>query len=352
MPAVETAPTATATQTRAAGSRMIGYYMDGPVKVDCLFDTGNFLTKNGNTFEGLRASDGDVLDIGKSGGQRLRVFANADTIGLFNAAGAGAGRDGLRILDGGVAFDINAVEAARATSYGFGIGLGAWEPAISLMVYKGSDTRIGLSDGTTTWSLAAGWAGAGTISFLQEGVGSKLTVTSGGVVRPGGDNSQPLGEAPNRWSDIHLVNSPTVTSDAREKTWRGAPTTAELAAAKRIIAELGFFQWNDAVAEKGADGARLHFGVRAQAVWAIMADEGLIDPLAEGEAPTSSYAFLCWDKWDAVEPVEEQCDEEGNITVAAVEDRPAGNRFGIRPDQLTLFLIAAQEARIAALEAA
>jgi hypothetical protein len=55
MPAVETAPTATATQTRAAGSRMIGYYMDGPVKVDCLFDTGNFLTKN----EHLRRAAGE-----------------------------------------------------------------------------------------------------------------------------------------------------------------------------------------------------------------------------------------------------------------------------------------------------
>lgn len=31
--------------------------------------------------------------------------------------------------------------------------------------------------------------------------------------------------------------------------------------------------------------------------------------------------------------------------------RPAGNRFGLRMDQLALFLIAAQEQRLAALEA-
>ena len=76
--------------------------------------------------------------------------------------------------------------------------------------------------------------------------------------------------------------------------------------------------------------------VRAQAVWAIMADEGLIDPLVPEATPDSRYAFLCYDRWDG--------DADG---VA-----PAGDRFGIRPDQLSLFLIAAQEARIAAMEAA
>jgi len=352
MPAVETAPTATAAQTRGTGTRMIGYYLDGAVKIDCLFDTANFLTKNGNTFEGLRATDGDVLDVGKDGGQRLRVFVNADTIGLFNVAGAGAGRDGLRILDGAVAFDINALEVARLTSYGLGIGATSWDPAIGLMVSKGADTRIGLNDGTTVWSVAAGWAGAGTISFLEEGVGGRLTVTNTGVVRPGVDNSQTLGSASFRWSVVYAGTGTINTSDARDKIWRGAPTEAELRAARRIAAELGFYQWNDAIAEKGADGARLHFGVRAQAVWAIMADEGLIDPITEGVAPSSRYAFLCHDAWDAADPVEEVRDEDDNVLVAAQPGRPAGDRFGIRADQLALFLIAAQEARIAALEAA
>ena len=67
-----------------------------------------------------------------------------------------------------------------------------------------------------------------------------------------------------------------------------------------------------------------------------MADEGLIEPIAEGVAPSSRYAFLCHDQWD---------EEAG-------EGRPAGDRFGVRADQLALFLIAAQDARLAALEAA
>src|SRR3546814_8709593 len=71
-----------------------------------------------------------------------------------------------------------------------------------------------------------------------------------------------------------------------------------------------------------------------------MADEGLIDPIVEGVDPDCKYAFLCWDGWA------EERDDDDNIVVAD------GDRFGIRTDQLELFLIAAQEARLAALEAA
>ncbi|PQM28318.1 hypothetical protein CVO77_07440 [Sphingopyxis lindanitolerans] len=159
-------------------------------------------------------------------------------------------------------------------------------------------------------------------------------------IRPGADNGMSLGEGSTRWSVVYAGTGAINTSDARDKSWRGAATSAELMAARRIVGELGFYQWDDAIAEKGADGARLHFGVRAQAVWAIMADEGLIDPVVEEAAPDSRYAFLCYDEWG------EERDGEGAVIVAA------GSRFGIRPDQLALFLIAAQDARLAALELA
>lgn len=177
-------------------------------------------------------------------------------------------------------------------------------------------------------------------------------------VNPGTDGVASLGAAPARWSTVYATTGTINTSDADEKTWAHAPTEAELRAAKRIIAELGFYQWNDAIAAKGADGARYHFGVRAQQVWAIMADEELIDPLDDEVTPNCKYAFLCWDEWDAIEPVEaveEERDEDDNIIVHAQPAQPgreAGNRFGVRSDQLTMFLIAAQEARLAALEAA
>ncbi|MFM6854956.1 MAG: tail fiber domain-containing protein, partial [Sphingopyxis sp.] len=157
-----------------------------------------------------------------------------------------------------------------------------------------------------------------------------------GECAPGADNAQTLGGAARRWSTIYAVTGTVNTSDERAKRWRGAMTRLEQQAARAIIDELGFFQWDDAVGEKGAGQARLHFGARAQRVWAMMAQHGLVDAPsgAQGDAPqgaqadattapapcpmpTSRYAFLCWD------------------------DDGQGGRFGLRIDQLALFLIAA-----------
>ncbi len=149
---------------------------------------------------------------------------------------------------------------------------------------------------------------------------------SDGHYRPGADNSYDVGTASFRGRTAFFGTGAINTSDGREKSEVRAFTAAELRAAKRIAAEIGVFQF--------LDGARLHVGVVAQAVWGIMADEGLIDPIIEGAAPNSSYAFLCYDEWEA----------------DAVKGTVAGDRFGIRPDQLALFLIAAQEMRLAALE--
>lgn len=189
------------------------------------------------------------------------------------------------------------------------------------------------------WAMRA--ANNGTLRWDQDFLGAatvRLLVDTGGNFRPGGDNVQTLGAGPARWSIVYSATGTINTSDARDKSWRGAATDAELAAARRIVAELGFFQWNDAIARKGPDGARLHFGVRAQRVWDIMADEGLIDAPGTGATPDSRYAFLCHDGWDA------ETGGDGALV------RPAGDRFGVRSDQLALFLIAAQAAQLAAIE--
>ena len=360
-----------------------------------------------------RTVDGDMAAIGKEGGQRLHIFASADTIGLFNVADAGTGRDGLRIVDGAVACDIAASEVARLDAGGLKLGAGqlhapdgsAANPALTFGndldtgIYRITGNNLGIaaggaerfrvntsgvsvsgnflaeasanrrirvvdaahntltnlaaaitfSRGSDIGELAAVMAtGNGGIAVAgREGVslcaggGSTYSATveimrvTGTDMRPAADDTYDLGAASSRFDDVYATNGTIQTSDAREKSWRGAPGEAELRAARRIAGELGFYQWDSAVAAKGADSARLHFGVRAQAVWAIMADEGLIAPLAEGVAPSSRYAFLCFDQWDG-----------------AGEGGAAGDRFGIRSDQLALFLIAAQDARLAALEAA
>lgn len=58
----------------------------------------------------------------------------------------------------------------------------------------------------------------------------------------------------------------------------------------------------------------------AQEVMAAFQSEGL-DPLR--------YSIICYDEWDA------ELDEDGN------EVRPAGNRYGVRYEELLAFIIAA-----------
>ncbi|MGR4892293.1 tail fiber domain-containing protein [Sphingopyxis sp. LARHCG72] len=314
------------------------------------------LTQFGGIRDGI--GSGNFPD-GTAAAPALRFGADADT-GLYRPA-----NDSLGIATGGA-------ERVRLTSIGLGVGTtnptskGHFSGTNATIITVEStnagagDTQLRILTPDRDWRIGqnVGGVGVGALVFYDVSAGSpRLVFDASGIMRPGSDNTQPLGAATFRWSTAYLGSSPVVTSDEREKTWRSAPTVAELAAARRIIGELGFYRWNDAITEKG-DGARYHFGPRAQRVWAIMADEGLIDPIIDGRSPSSSYAFLCYDAWDAVAPVEaveEVRGENGEVLVAswaAVPGRPAGNRFGVCPDQLALFLIAAQEARIAALEAA
>lgn len=229
---------------------------------------------------------GDVARFDGGAGVSGYIYADSTSLGFFNTASAGAGRDGFLISNGTqVAIEIDATNIAIATS-------------------------IGLLSGA--------------------------------------DNGRVLGSASLRWSTVYAGTGTINTSDEREKHWRGELSLAELRAAKRIIAELGVYQWNDAVAEKGEDGARLHFGVRAQQAFAIMEDEGL---------DWGRYAWACYDQWE--EQTEPVVDEDGEPTGETRVTLEAGDRYGVRPDQLAFWLIAAQakiqadlEARLAALEAA
>src|SRR3546814_19605947 len=54
--------------------------------------------------------------------------------------------------------------------------------------------------------------------------------------------------------------------------------------------------------EKG-NAARYHFGARAQRVWSIFAEEGLVGAIKKSGPGAAPFAFLCYDKWkDKKEP--------------------------------------------------
>lgn len=326
------------------------------------------LTQFGAIRDGI--GSGNFPD-GSAAAPALRFGADTDT-GLFRA-----GANALGFATGGV---------ERLRMDGGNIGIGTSAPGEKLQVegnvllplssansgavlgYPSSQNfttagavipRFGLkwftpSDGGG--NAEAALAGYGGLRFYSQDA-LRIRVYQDGTIAPGADATQAFGTGSRRWHTLYAQTGAINTSDTDEKEWLGAGfSPAELTAARRISAEIGSYRWLASIAEKG-DDARIHIGVRAQAVWAIMADEGLIDPIEASGTPSSRYAFLCYDEWDATDPVaavKEVRDEDGNIIIPGQPFQPgvdAGHLFGIRPDQLVLFLIAAQEARIAAIEA-
>lgn len=210
-----------------------------------------------------------------------------------------------------------------------GIGLSANDGVMN------SRCGMFLNAGGGAWGLAHTFSSA-PINFavVSNGI-TVLTVTPTLSILPGVDNIANLGSGALRFATLFSGSGTINTSDMREKAWRGGLNDAEMRAAQRIASSIGVFQWNAAIAAKGAASARLHIGVGAQTVWSIMAEEGLVDVIGTDGVPGQTpYAFLCWDDW----PLS--------------ENSPAGDRYGVRVDQLLLFIAAAQEARLAKLEQA
>jgi len=139
-----------------------------------------------------------------------------------------------------------------------------------------------------------------------------------GTFFPNQDAGADLGRASGRWSTIYAATGSINTSDAREKTDIDSLSAAEIAVAKRLKGLVRKFRFQSSVDAKG-DAARIHVGVIAQDVKSAFEAEGL-DPFA--------YGVLCFDQW------EESTDSDGAVS-------PAGDRYGVRYDQLFAFIIAA-----------
>lgn len=117
-------------------------------------------------------------------------------------------------------------------------------------------------------------------------LGAQFVEVSGGL-RPQTTNSSPCGTSTNAWSGGNTQTAFTVLSDARYKTEPLKITDAMLDAAEEV--ELVQYQIIDRVEEKGADGARWHFGVIAQEYAAAFARHGL---------DARRFAFFCYDEWE------------------------------------------------------
>ena len=238
--------------------------------------------------------------------------------------------------------------------------------------------------------------GSGLIQLTSKsgGSGVRLQISGntqnvqfdGAAWRPGTDNVTTSGTASLRWSTVYAGTGTINTSDQRLK--------GELPIDEGLLDAWGdikfrSYQWLDAVDAKGADKARVHFGVFAQELEAHFKEKGI---------DVRRYAFFCHDAWktfmepeieeytyfeerrvpieppavrvssktnkppslrdmpirERIERIERQLvrpklDPEGKIIMKVVV--PEGDRFGIRYEQLLLIEAIWQRREVAKLSA-
>jgi hypothetical protein len=205
----------------------------------------------------------------------------------------------------------NSLTSGRHAGYRVRIGVsGGAEENVGMFFGRGSSS-------STTARHAAGIA----VYDGTTGLYDKALECQGlsNQVCPGTDNVWSSGGASFRWSVVYAATGAINTSDAREKQQVRSLSDAEKAVAVHLKSLIRAFKWNDAVAKKGS-AARIHVGVMAQDVEAAFAAEGLNG---------FDYAVLCYDEWDA------ELDDDGNVLTSA------GNRYGVRHDQLFAFIVSA-----------
>ena len=173
--------------------------------------------------------------------------------------------------------------------------------------------------------------GTSTYTFGR-GNFTELLVSS--AMRPVTDNDVKSGSASARWSEVFAGTGTINTSDARHKTEVRDLLAAELRVGKRLVREIGVWQWLSEVqaVEKGPDVARLHIGPTVQAAIRIFREEGL-DPLR--------YGAICYDKW------EDAFEEEDGKTI---QTQTAGDIYGFREGQTHGLMLRAMQDTIDRLD--
>lgn len=150
----------------------------------------------------------------------------------------------------------------------------------------------------------------------DSGANTQVVVTTARLApSEGQDNTKALGAANRRWSEVFAGNGTISTSDERAKQDIQALSDAETRVANACKGLVRKYRMRDAVAKK-EDAARWHFGVIAQDVVAAFAEEGL---------DAHQYGVLCYDKWEAK-------DEIVNITRTSIKP-PVYEQVLVAPEQ-------------------
>lgn len=165
------------------------------------------------------------------------------------------------------------------------------------------------------------------------------------LTRPATDDFRSLGSGSYRWSVVYAATGTINTSDERAKQDIDDLSETEKRVAISLKKLVKKYRFKEAVQQKGAE-ARIHVGVIAQDVKAAFKAEGL---------DAHKYGLLCYDEWaDEFEPITKE--EEVTVVLENGETetftrfvdtgekklvRSAGNRYGVRYEELFAFIISA-----------
>jgi hypothetical protein len=226
---------------------------------------------------------------------------------------------GVTIAESGAPLVVRA-ESQAGGAAGSGVGYGFYAPD------GGNDVPAKLSGSITVEQRASVGADANTYymhfntrrnDVMERAFSIVTKTTSTPSINAADDDVWELGTAGLRWKEVFSATGTINTSDGREKTDVKPLSEIEKSVAVKLKGLIKTFKMKSSVEEKGED-ARIHAGVIAQEVVDAFSSEGL---------DAYDYAMLCYNEW------EEEVDADGNITMEA------GNRYGIRYDQLLAFVI-------------
>jgi hypothetical protein len=251
---------------------------------------------------------------------RFGIGAEADTSTMLHVEGGSGGSNAAIYVNKTSGWSFYHPGTGKLHNNGEGgFGLQQNIDSVALTIAGETTGPRAYVDTTTTQAFFGATGGDYPIGFVANGA-QRIEITgsaSSYTLQPGADNTQPLGAAGKRWSVVYAGTGAINTSDAREKEQVRDLSMAEKAVAIRCKSALKAFKFKSSVEQKG-EKARIHFGVLAQDIAAAFAAEDL---------DVENYALFCYDEFPAT------------FDTGGKELTPAGNRYGIRYDELLAFII-------------
>lgn len=309
---------------KTVGARILGDVSVGlsnSVFSGCQFSTQTITFEAGTSQHLLDSSNNTgtttIVNNGNSNSVFVKSIGTGSPGGIVLQYGADAYNCSIRYANDEMYLQDATLNFANNKAIKFADSGGTLQNGITLS--SGNNWQVGSNSGAQYVNISAGSGGV----YLAAG-GSSIVQCTTTSFRANTDGAPYLGTAANRWNTVYATSGAINTSDEREKTGIRAISDAERKVATTLRGMVRTFQFRDAVALKG-DSARIHVGVIAQEVADAFRSEGL-DPMR--------YAIICYDEWDASDAV-----TDGDAVIAPSKE--AGNRYGVRYEELLAFIIAA-----------